>query len=92
MPCRSRQGVVVRAAEPITLRPKLQHFLRAVVSGREGELVARLTGPQGSGILTSMVRANALLVIPEGQHDTPIGAEVLALRFDDPAHQQLPPF
>lgn len=87
-----RQGVVVRAAEPITLRPKLQHFLRGIVSGREGELVARLTGPQGSGILTSMVLANALLVVPEGQHDTPAGAEILALRLDDPAHQQLPPF
>ena len=87
-----RQGVVVRAAEPIALRPRLQHFLRAIVSGREGDLTARLTGPQGSGILTSMVRANGLLVIPEGQHETPAGAEVLALRLDDPVHQALPPF
>ncbi len=87
-----RQGVVVRAAEPITLRPRLQHFLRAILSGRDGDLTARLTGPQGSGILTSMVRANALLVIPEGQHETPAGAEVLALRLDDPVHQALPPF
>jgi molybdopterin molybdotransferase len=87
-----RQGTVVRAAEPISLRPRLQHFLRGVVSGREGERTARLTGPQGSGILTSMVRANALLVIPEGQHETPAGSEVLAIRLDDPAHQALPPF
>jgi len=87
-----RQGVVVRAAEQIALRPRLQHFLRAIVSGRDGDLTARLTGPQGSGILTSMVRANALLVIPEGQHETPAGAEVLALRLDDPVHQALPPF
>jgi molybdopterin molybdotransferase len=87
-----RQGVVVRAGEPIILRPRLQHFLRAIVSGREGELTARLTGPQGSGILSSMVRANALLVVPEGQHETRAGAEVLALRLDDPVHQMLPPF
>ena len=87
-----RQGIVARAAEPIVLRPKLQHFLRGIVSGREGERMARLTGPQGSGILTSMVRANALLVIPEGQHETPAGADILAIRFDDPAHQALPPF
>ncbi len=87
-----RQAVVVRAAEPINLKPKLQHFLRGIVSGPEGERLARLTGPQGSGILTSMVRANALLVIPEGQHETPAGAELLAIRLDDPAHQALPPF
>ena len=87
-----RQGIVVRAAEPIILRPKLQHFLRGIVSGPEGERTARLTGPQGSGILTSMVRANALLVVPEGQHETPTGTDILAIGFDDPAHQALPPF
>src|SRR5690606_9168110 len=87
-----RSAVVARAAERITLRPRLQHFLRAVISERDDVLEARLTGPQGSGILTSMVRANALLVIPEGQHQTEPGADVLAIRLDDPRHQQLPPF
>src|SRR2546427_6508434 len=37
-----------------SLGPKLRHFLRAVVTP---DLTARLTGPQGSGILTSMARA-----------------------------------
>ncbi len=87
-----RRGVTVRAAEPISLKPKLQHFLRAVVSeGAEG-IEARLTGPQGSGILTSMVAANALLVVPEGQHETPAGAELTAIRLDDPGHAAEPPF
>jgi molybdopterin molybdotransferase len=87
-----RRAVVARAAEPIHLKPRLQHFLRGVVSGPDGDLSARLTGPQGSGILTSMVLANALIVIPSGQHETPAGADVLAIRLDDPAHQELPPF
>ncbi|MBA3554222.1 MAG: molybdopterin molybdotransferase MoeA [Gemmatimonadales bacterium] len=87
-----RRGVPVRVAEPIKLKPRLQHFLRAVVTdGPEGP-EARLTGPQGSGILTSMVLANALLVIPEGQFETPAGAMVQALRLDDPVHQAEPPF
>jgi len=87
-----RRGVSVRVAEPIRLGPKLQHFLRAVVTpGPEG-LEVRLTGPQGSGILTSMVKANALLVIPEGQHETPAGASALAILRDDPVHQPEPPF
>ena len=34
--------------------------------------------PQGSGILTSMTSANALLIIPEGQFETPVGATVQA--------------
>jgi molybdopterin molybdotransferase len=88
----SRRTVPVRAAEPITVRPRLQHFLRAVVSeGPEGP-EARLTGPQGSGILTSMVRANALLIIPEGQFETPAGSTVQALMLDDPGHQEKPGF
>lgn len=87
-----RRTVPVRAAEPISVKPKLQHFLRGVVSqGTQGP-EARLTGPQGSGILTSMVLANALLVIPEGQFETPAGATVQALILDDPVHQEKPGF
>ena len=34
--------------------------------GDDGSVEAELTGPQGSGILTSMARADGLAVIPEG--------------------------
>jgi molybdopterin molybdotransferase len=87
-----RRSVPVRLAEPINLKPKLQHFLRAVVTEGSDGPEARLTGPQGSGILTSMILANALLVIPEGQFETPSGAMVPALRLDDPVHQEAPGF
>jgi hypothetical protein len=39
-----------------------------------------------------MVAANALLVVPEGQFETPAGAVVQALRLDDPVHQEDPGF
>lgn len=87
-----RRGVQATMAEPVTLKPRLQHFLRAVLAEGPSGLEARLTGPQGSGILTSMVKANALLVIPEGQFETPAGAPVTAIRLDDPRHQAEPPF
>jgi molybdopterin molybdotransferase len=87
-----RRTAPVRTAEDIALKPRLQHFLRAVVTGTPSGPAARLTGPQGSGILTSMVRANALLIIPEGQHETPAGSDVAALRLDDPAHTAEPGF
>jgi molybdopterin molybdotransferase len=88
-----RRAVPVRLAEPIRLGPKLQHFLRAVVTpGADGKLDARLTGPQGSGILMSMVKANALLVIPEGQHETAVGMTATAILLDDSQHVADPPW
>ena len=87
-----RRSRRVRVAEAVTLRPRLQHFLRAVVSEGDAGLEVRLTGPQGSGILTSMVKANALLIIPEGQFETPAGAEASAILLDDPRHQADPAF
>jgi molybdopterin molybdotransferase len=87
-----RRSLPVRVAEPITVRPRLQHFLRGVVSETPEGPEARLTGPQGSGILTSMVKANALLIIPEGQFETPPGALVQTLRLDDSHYQAEPGF
>ena len=42
-----------------------RNFIRVVVEKREGGYTARTTGQQGSGILTSVSRANGLLVVPE---------------------------
>ena len=42
-----------------------RHFLRGVVREEEGVLTVRTTGGQGSGILTSMVKANGLIDVPE---------------------------
>ncbi len=87
-----RRSAPVRVAETISVRPRLQHFLRGVVSEGPSGFEARLTGPQGSGILTSMVQANALLIIPEGQFETAAGSTVSALILDDPVHQAEPGF
>jgi len=84
--------VPVRVAEAVGVKPRLQHFLRAIVTETPAGAEARLTGPQGSGILMSMALANALLVIPEGQFETPAGATVQALRLDEPRHQAEPAF
>jgi molybdopterin molybdotransferase len=42
-----------------------REFMRAAVEWRDGRYHARLAGPQGSGILTSMVRANGFVILPE---------------------------
>ena len=89
-----RRTVPVCVGEPITLGPKLRHFLRAVVrpEGAGGGLVARLTGPQGSGILTSMARANAFLIVPEDRAEVFAGETLTALLLDDPHHVAEAPF
>lgn len=90
---RFRRTVTVTVAEPLKVGATLQHFLRSVVTpAADGSLEARLTGPQGSGILTSMVMANALLIVPEGQPETPVGATLQALLFEDPHHVEGVPF
>lgn len=40
-------------------------YARAVVTKRNGQYHAALAGPQQSGILTSMVRGNGLIIVPE---------------------------
>ncbi len=54
---------------------------RAIIARRNGHYYARLTGPQGSGILTSMSQANGLVVIPEGK-TIQKGETVQALMLD----------
>ena len=58
-------------------------YARCIVSkGEDGRYYADLTGPQGSGILTSMSAANALTIIPE---DVPLanpGDEIDVMMLD----------
>jgi molybdopterin molybdotransferase len=48
-------------------------FARVSVTRRGGQYYASVTGPQGSGILTSMVKANGLAVIPENSEGVKAG-------------------
>jgi len=54
-------------------------YARAILSQRDGRYHASLTGPQGSGILTSMALANALAVVPEDVRAIEPGDEVACL-------------
>ena len=40
-------------------------YARVVVSRKDGRYFASVTGPQGSGIMTSMADANGLMIVPE---------------------------
>lgn len=52
--------------EQIDNRGHRRHFVRAVVSrGADGRYHVAVAGDQGAGVLTSLARANGLLVLPE---------------------------
>src|SRR3984893_2133105 len=47
-------------------RAMRRHYVRAYVEWHDGHFVAHTTGNQGSHILTSLLNANALVIVPEG--------------------------
>jgi len=57
-------------------------FARVIVTRRGGQYHASPTGPQGSGILTSMARANGLAVIPENSKGVKAGDVVEVQMLD----------
>ena len=64
--CRTYGRPVVQALfqERFSKRGDRRHFLRGILTRDEGVFTVRTTGDQGSGILTSMVKANCLIDVP----------------------------
>lgn len=52
------------AGERMTKKPGRLHFVRVRLERRDGQVVARSTGSQGSGVLRSMLRAQGVLIFP----------------------------
>jgi molybdopterin molybdotransferase len=78
-----RRTVTVTLEEEVKIGARLTHFLRAIVRRtNDGTLVARLTGQQSSAMLTSMVKANALLIVPETSPKVAPGSQLHALMLD----------
>ncbi len=62
-----------------------ESYLRAVVTrDAAGQYWATTTGSQGSHIMTSLVKANALLIVPENVRKVAAGDELVALMLDWP--------
>lgn len=72
----SHRTVPARFLDRVDEKDDRRHFLRVRLSEEGGELVARLTGDQGSGILSSMVEADGLAIIPEDWARVEPGAQV----------------
>jgi molybdopterin molybdotransferase len=87
-----RRPVAVRLDEPARSGLGLRHYLRAIVRDEADGRHARLTGPQGSGILTSMAKANALLIVPEDKSEVAAGTTLSAILLDETVHLSEPAY
>ncbi len=72
-----------RSAETLRKKPGRTEYQRGVVSrAADGSLSVRTTGNQGSGVLSSMVQANGLIVLHHGQGNVAAGDAVDVMMFD----------
>lgn len=79
----SRPHVTVIVEEDIKSDGR-ESYIRANVYGESGSYRAVTTGRQGSHMLTSLVRANGLLVVPEGVTSVRAGEQLNVLMLDWP--------
>ena len=63
------RGFHARASEAMPKKRGRREFKRGVLSYQDGGWEVRTTGPQGSGIVSSMVAGNCLIVIEEDRGD-----------------------
>ena len=72
-----------RTREKLRKKPGRTEYQRGVVERDDkGELWVRLTGNQGSGVLSSMVQANGLIVLHHDQPTAEVGDWVDVMMFD----------
>jgi molybdopterin molybdotransferase len=62
-----------RTLEPLTKKRGRREYKRGILAFRGGGWEVRTTGPQGSGILSSMVAGNCLIVLDEERGDVASG-------------------
>ena len=69
--------------EPLRKKPGRTEYQRGIVSAAaDGTLQVQTTGNQGSGVLSSMVQANGLIVLHHEQGNVAIGDLVDVMMFD----------
>lgn len=85
MGARATEPVLLKAHSAEAMRKKAgrTEYQRGIVARRaDGSLEVRTTGNQGSGVLSSMVQANGLIVLHHAQGNVALGDEVDVMMFD----------
>ncbi len=72
-----------RSLEALRKKPGRTEYQRGIVrTNSQGQLEVRTTGNQGSGVLSSMVQGNGLIVLHHAQGNVALGDEVDVLMFE----------
>ena len=72
-----------KSLEPLRKKAGRTEYQRGFVSSAaDGTLQVRTTGNQGSGVLSSMVQSNGLIVLHHAQENVAVGDEVDVMMFD----------
>ncbi|CAM8662945.1 MoeA Molybdopterin biosynthesis enzyme [Comamonadaceae bacterium] len=72
-----------RSVEPLRKKAGRTEYQRGIVTASpDGQLQVRTTGNQGSGVLSSMVQANGLIVLGHEQGNLAAGELVSVMMFD----------
>ncbi len=72
-----------RSTQALRKKPGRTEYQRGIVStNATGQLQVSITGNQGSGVLSSMVQANGLIVLGHHQGNVSVGDEVDVMMFD----------
>src|SRR5712692_6478258 len=79
-----RPQIDVVVEDGVSERVMRRHYVRARVEWRNGRFLARTTGNQGSHITTSLLNANALVIVPEGGAEVHPGDTAKAIMLDWP--------
>jgi len=78
----TRPQIDVIVEDGIQDRAMRRHYVRAHVEWRDNHFIARTTGNQGSNIMTSLLNANALVIVPEGGVTIAPGEMAKAIMLD----------
>ncbi len=82
----------VSVGEPVQTPGRLQYFVRIRLEEGPNLPTAYSTGPQGSGILSSMARADGLLMVPEDRDGVDVGEVLPALVWSDQQYGEAIPY
>jgi molybdopterin molybdotransferase len=69
-------------AEPVRKQPGRMDFQRGVFWQEAGVLKVKPSGPQSSGMLTSVSRANCFILLPQEAESQSVGARIQIRPFD----------
>jgi molybdopterin molybdotransferase len=77
------RGVEATLVNDLKKKPGRAWVVRVEVVLKQGQLLAQVAGPQGSGIIRSMMAANGLIIVPAEAKKVNAGEKVRVRLFDE---------